>query len=182
MAIERIITVFGGSRPRPGDEDYEHARQLGHAVARCGYAVCTGAYAGVMEAVCRGAKEAGGKTYGVVAEAFSSLKANRWIDTEVRVPTWRDRLFELIQMGDGYVVCKGGTGTLVELAVVWETMTKGVMPVKPFAVLRTFWTPVIECVRDLDLADEQTSGSPSASLIHCEDSPEAIARYLQSKL
>ena len=34
--------------------------------------------------------------------------------------TWQERLFELVRMGDGYIACKGGTGTLVELAVVWE--------------------------------------------------------------
>jgi uncharacterized protein (TIGR00725 family) len=77
---ERIITVFGSSRPREGSADYEEARVLGRSLAEHGLAVCSGGYAGVMEAVSRGAKEAGGKTYGVTAEFFSSAKVNAWID------------------------------------------------------------------------------------------------------
>ena len=119
MTKETIVTVFGSSRPREGDAEYDEARELGGALARSGFAVCSGGYGGVMAAVSRGAKEAGGKTYGVTAEFFSA-KANPWIDEEVRVATWQDRLFELIRVGQGFVACKGGTGTLVELAIVWE--------------------------------------------------------------
>src|SRR5215475_9095441 len=117
MGSELIITVFGSSRPGEGDTDYEEARVLGRALARRGFAVCSGGYGGVMEAVSRGAKEEGGKTYGVTAEFFKP-KANQWIDVEVRMKTWQERLFELIKIADGFVACKGGTGTLVELAVV----------------------------------------------------------------
>src|SRR6184192_2348036 len=132
MPPEIIVTVFGSSRPCEGDPDYEEARVLGRALAKHGFAVCSGGYAGVMEAVSRGAKEAGGKTYGVTAEFFKP-KANAWIDVEVRMKTWQERLFELIRLGDGFVACKGGTGTLVELAVVWEMVNKAVMEGKPFS-------------------------------------------------
>jgi len=40
--IEKIITVFGSSRPREGDADYAEARSLGSALARAGFAVCSG--------------------------------------------------------------------------------------------------------------------------------------------
>src|ERR1700726_4572962 len=116
-----IITVFGSSRPRPGESDYEEARILGGELARRGFQVCSGGYAGVMEAVSRGAKQAGGRTIGITAKSFSS-RANEWIDKEVRVANWRDRLFELVKRGHGYVACRGGTGTLAELAVVWEML------------------------------------------------------------
>ncbi len=62
MEKEIIVTVFGSSRPHEGDADYEEARVLGRALAKHGFAVCSGGYAGVMAAVSRGAKEAGGKT------------------------------------------------------------------------------------------------------------------------
>src|SRR5437763_16964325 len=80
MPPEVIVTVFGSSRPREGSLDYEEARVLGRALAKHGFAVCSGGYAGVMEAVSRGAKEAGGKTYGVTAAFFKSAKLNRWVD------------------------------------------------------------------------------------------------------
>src|SRR5262247_4523439 len=97
MPEERIITVFGSSRPREDHADYEEARLLGRALAETGFAVCSGGYGGVMEAASRGAKEAGGKTYGVTAEFFKP-KVNAWIDVEVRMKTWQERLFELIKL------------------------------------------------------------------------------------
>src|ERR1700739_5110749 len=126
MAIEKIVTVFGSSRPKAGDAEYEEARELGKWLAERGFAVCSCGCGGVMEAVSRGAKEAGGKTYGVTAEFFKR-KANPWVDTEVRMETWDERLFELIRLGDGFAGCKGGTGTLVELAVVGGRLNKSVV-------------------------------------------------------
>ena len=41
----------------------------------------------------------------------------------------------VIRRGRGYVACPGGTGTLVELAVVWEMLNKGAMSNKPLVVL-----------------------------------------------
>jgi uncharacterized protein (TIGR00725 family) len=61
MSREVRVTVFGSSRPRDGDADYEEARLLGRALAESGYSVCSGGYGGVMEAVSRGAKERGGE-------------------------------------------------------------------------------------------------------------------------
>ena len=66
--------------------------------------------------------------------------------------TWQERLFELIRLGDGFVACKGGTGTLVELAVVWEMLNKGVMAGKPLVALGDFWAPILERVREVEMA------------------------------
>ena len=99
---EKIITVFGSSRPDVGHADYEEARVLGTALARRGFAICTGGYGGVMEAASHGAKEAGGKTYGVTAEFFSR-RANEWVDVEVRKKTWQERLFALMERNSQHV-------------------------------------------------------------------------------
>jgi uncharacterized protein (TIGR00730 family) len=179
---EKIITVFGSSRPREGEADYDDARSLGRALAGAGFAVCSGGYGGVMAAVSRGAKERGGKTYGVTAEFFASSKANEWIDVEVRVHSWQDRLFELIQLGHGFVACKGGTGTLVELAVVWEMLNKSVIQPKPFAVLGNFWEPIIERVREVELAHEAPWGEARGRLVHRAANHAEVASYLTAKL
>ena len=181
MKEERIVTVFGSSRPREGDADYEEARMLGRALAESGYSVYSGGYGGVMEGVSRGAKEAGGKTYGVTAEFFKA-KLNPWIDVEVRVATWQERLFELIRVADGFVACKGGTGTLVELAVVWEMLNKSVMPGKPFAVLGDFWQPILERVREVELGHPAPWGEANGRLVHLAATPEDVVRHFKEKL
>src|SRR5216683_274633 len=181
MKKETIVTVFGSSRPREGDAEYDEARELGGALARSGFAVCSGGYGGVMAAVSRGAKEAGGKTYGVTAEFFSA-KANPWIDEEVRVATWQDRLFELIRLGQGFVACKGGTGTLVELAVVWEMLNKSVMTRKPFAVLGNFWLPILDRVREVELGHPAPWGEANGRLVHVAATPGDAAEHLLKNL
>src|SRR4029077_16766572 len=134
-----------------------------------------------MAAVSHGAKEGGGKTYGVTAEFFSA-RANSWIDMEVRVTTWQDRLFELIRIAHVCVSCKGGTGTLVELAWVWEMLNKSVMTGKPLAVLGNFWTPIIECVRKVELGRRSAWGEGSGRLIHVAATPKEAADHLREKL
>jgi uncharacterized protein (TIGR00725 family) len=182
MAPKRpVITVFGSSRPHPGEPDYEEARELGGALAARGFVVCTGGYGGVMEAASRGAKEAGGRTLAITANFFQR-PANAWVDEEVRVEMWQERLFDLIRRGDGYVACKGGTGTLVELAVVWEMVNKGVLEKKPFVTLGPFWQPILDRVREVELAHRSNWGEANNRLIHTATSPADAASYLAQEL
>ncbi len=183
MSAERIhvITVFGSSRPAEGDAWYQQARALGGALASAGLVVCSGGYGGVMEAVSRGAKDAGGRTLGVTSSHFRS-RANRWVDEEVRVGTWEERLFELVRRGDGYVACRGGTGTLVELAVVWEMLNKRVMPRKPFAVLGGFWQPVLDRVHEVEDMAESRRGQADARLVRACAEPADAAQFLAEAL
>ena len=181
MTNEIIVTVFGSSRPREGEADYEEARVLGRVLAENGFAVCSGGYGGVMAGVSRGAKQAGGKTYGVTTEFFSA-NANPWIDVEIRVATWQERLFELIRLADGFVACKGGTGTLVELAVVWEMLNKSVIAAKPFAALGNFWPPILERVREVELGHPTPWGEANGRLVDVAATPADAAELLRSRL
>jgi len=181
MAPERIITVFGSSRPREDHADYLEARALGRALAEAGFAVCSGGYGGVMEAASRGAKEAGGKTYGITA-AFFKPRANAWVDTEIRMNTWQERLFELVRMGAGFVTCKGGTGTLVELAVVWEMLNKSVIRGKPIVALGEFWSPILDRVREVETGHPGTWGEGNGKIVHTALTPAEAALFLRQKL
>ncbi len=176
-----IITVFGSSRPREGDGDYEQARLLGRELAARGFRVCSGGYGGVMEAASRGAKEAGGRTLAVTAKFFRS-SANAWVDEVFAVSTWQERLFELIRVGHGFVACKGGTGTLVELAVVWEMLNKGVMQGKPFVTLGEFWTPIIERVREVEMDHGSRWSEAVERLVHVAVSPSDAAEHFVQRL
>lgn len=177
----RTITVFGSSRPSEGHTHYALALELGAQLAAREFAVCSGGYGGVMEAVSRGAKQAGGHTIGITAEFFSS-HANGWLDEIISVKTWQERLFALIEQGSGYVACPGGTGTLVELSVVWEMINKRVMPAKPFVTVGHFWKPIIDCVREIETGHGGTWGEATAPIIFDAGSPADAAKYLANAL
>jgi uncharacterized protein (TIGR00730 family) len=177
----RIVTVFGSSRPHAGDAQYSAAQSLGAELAVKGFVICSGGYGGVMEAVSRGAKEAGGSTMAITAKLFRA-RANKWVDEEICVKTWQERLFELVKRGHGYVVCPGGTGTLVELAVVWEMMNKGAMARRPLVVLGDFWRPVIERVREVELGHKSPWGEKNELLIRMAALPADAAEHLAACL
>src|ERR1700726_2412883 len=73
----RTITVFGSSCPGESENDYMVARQLGSELAKRGFSICNGGYGGVMEAVSRGANDAGGRAIGIKTRFFEAA-ANHW--------------------------------------------------------------------------------------------------------
>src|ERR1700688_4056294 len=177
----RIITVFGSSRPEDGHADYVEALELGRVLAAAGFAVCTGGYGGGMGTVLRGAGEVGGGVLAVTSTFFRP-RANRWVEEETRVATWQERLFELVRLGDGYVACKGGTGTLVELAVVWEMLNKKAMEQRPFVVLGDFWQPILDRVREVERGHASRWGESNDPLVHQAPTPAEAAQFLAARL
>jgi uncharacterized protein (TIGR00725 family) len=140
------ITVFGSSKPREGSREYKVAYEVGRLVAESGFELCNGGYGGTMEAGAHGAKDAGGITIGVVTEFFS-MNGNPYIDRKIVVKTLGGRLLKLLELGDAYVVLRGGTGTLVELATAWEYMNKHVIEEKPIIVVGNFWSKVVHTLK-----------------------------------
>lgn len=172
------VTIFGSAFAQEGSDDYTTAYELGKKLAEAGYRVCNGGYGGTMEASARGAKDAGGKTIGVVTEVFGT-EANRYIDEKIVVKTHVERLLKLIELGNAYIVLRGGTGTLVELAMVWEYLNKMMLPEKPFIVVGNFWKKVIETISD-ELRRE--GRRPSAHYITTANSVEEVVNILQRRL
>jgi predicted Rossmann-fold nucleotide-binding protein len=104
------------------------------------------------------------------------------VEEETRMATWQERLFELVRLGDGYVACKGGTGTLVELAVVWEMLNKKAMEQRPFVVLGDFWQPVLDRVREVERGHASRWGESSDALVHQASSPVEATLFLATRL
>ena len=119
------ISVFGGSQPRDGDSAYGEAMLLGRLLAERGHTVLTGGYIGTMEAVSRGAYEAGGHVVGVTCEdieKWRNVGPNRWVKEEQRRKTLVERLQVLVEECDAAIALPGGAGTLTEIALMWNLM------------------------------------------------------------
>jgi uncharacterized protein (TIGR00730 family) len=144
------ITVFGASKAVPGDPLYEQARRLGQLIGGTGWGVLTGGYIGTMEAVSRGAAEAGGHVIGVTCdqiESWRSVGPNRWVKEERRYPTNIERLTALIQGCDAALALPGGVGTLAEVAVLWSQLQIGAAEPRPFFVIGPGWTATIDAFK-----------------------------------
>jgi uncharacterized protein (TIGR00730 family) len=141
------ITVFGGSRPRPGEEAYEQALRLGRALGQAGFTVLTGGYIGTMEAVSRGAAEAGVCVIGVTCtqiETWRPVNPNPWVQEERRFATLRERLLALIDGGDAALALPGGAGTLTEISMMWNQLLTGAIPPRPLILIGPAWQALFE--------------------------------------
>lgn len=143
-----VIAVFGSSEPRPGQPEYEIAYELGRGIARAGWILCNGGYGGTMEAAAKGAVEAGGHTIGVTCRVFGRGGPNAYVRQDVPTFDLLSRLNTLVRLGDAYVVLPGGTGTLLELALIWELINKRLLRGKPrpIVLVGEYWRPVIEAI------------------------------------
>ena len=121
----KTITVFGGSLPKPGSQAYQDAQRLGSLLASMGFAVQTGGYIGTMEAISRGASEAGGHVIGVTCDEIESWRPvapNQWVKEQKRCSTLRERLYRLIDECEAAIALPGGIGTLAEVALTWAEL------------------------------------------------------------
>lgn len=175
---QTIISVFGSAYPEAGSSAYDQARMIGELIAEQEWTVCNGGYGGVMEASARGAVEAGGKAIGITSEYYKST-ANRFITEEIKTKNVLERLFRLIELAQGYIVLPGGTGTLAELAMVWEYLNKGVITPRPVVVYKDFWKPVVDTVNNALIEEGKEERTNFVQLF---ETPEEAIEMLKEKL
>lgn len=141
------ISVFGGAQPQPDSPEYDEARNLGSLLAKRGHTVLTGGYIGVMEAVSRGAHEAGGHVIGVTCEDIESwrkVSKNEWVKEEWRKKTLLERLHTLIHNCDAAIALPGGVGTLAEISLMWNLMAVESLHRRPLILVGKGWQSTLD--------------------------------------
>ena len=139
----RVVTVFGSSRVKQGEPEYEAARRLGALFAQRGWTLCNGGHDGTMEAAARGAKEAGGSTIGVSFSLYRPTNRNVWLDQEIVAESLFTRLERLVTLGSAYIVLRGGIGTLLEMCLVWNLVQSPEFAGKPIVLVGAAWKDLI---------------------------------------
>jgi len=143
-----VIAVFGASRAVPGDETYRDGVRCGRLLAARGYDVATGGYGGLMEAVARGATEAGGRAIGVTAPTVFPDRSgpNVHITEERRAASLLERIHEMTELSAGAIALPGSLGTATELLVAWNlayvARFAGHRP-KPVVAIGSTWTELV---------------------------------------
>lgn len=94
---------------------YRTAQHLGKLLADAGYSVICGGLGGVMEAVCKGAKEKSGLTIGILP-GEDAAAANPYVDIVIPSGLGIGRNLLIIRAADAVIAVKGGYGTLSEIA------------------------------------------------------------------
>ncbi len=143
------IAVIGSAEC--SDEEYETARQVGRLIAEQHATLVCGGMGGVMEAACRGAREAGGITVGIVPDTGNG---NPYLSIIIRTGLGHARNVLVAQSADVLIAVAGSYGTLSEIAVALK-MGKPIIGIGTWDI----WG-VITCVTPEEAMDEALRSVP----------------------
>lgn len=111
-----MITIAVIGESTCNENIYSIAEELGRGIAAKGWTTLTGGLGGVMEAACKGAKQAGGLTVGILP-GFSKTDANQFIDIPIVTAMSHARNAIIANTADVLVAVSGKYGTLSEIAI-----------------------------------------------------------------
>lgn len=172
---ETVISIFGTGRAKQDEPAFELAYEMGKVLAEAGFVIANGGYGGTMLASAKGARDAGGEVIGVTCSAFGKAEANKYVSREVVTHSLDERLKALINLGESYVVLSGGTGTLLELAKVWELKNKGFLAEdKSIIIVGGFWKQLLDVIA----GDDPGSGR----FVETVKNPKEAAELLKVRL
>jgi hypothetical protein len=177
--VPRAVTVFGSARTKPDHPEYELGRKIGAALAGAGFATITGGGPGAMEAVNRGASEAGGLSIGLGIELPFEQGMNRWVDLGVNFRYFFARKTMFIKYSQAFICLPGGFGTLDELfealtLVQNKKVTK--FPVVLFG--RSYWGGLYDWIASTLVAEGKISEA-DLGLLHITDDVDDAVRVVQ---
>ncbi len=113
MKNKKIIAVIGGSQAN--EEELARAEETGREIALRGAILVCGGLGGVMEAACRGAKQAGGLTLGILP-GDSHETANSFVDIPVVTGVGHARNMIVVKTARAVIAVGGSYGTLSEIS------------------------------------------------------------------
>jgi uncharacterized protein (TIGR00725 family) len=128
------IGVIGGQYC--SEEEERTAYEVGNMLAKRGAIIVCGGLGGVMEAACKGAKEAGGTTIGILPGPFRG-DANPYVNYAIATDMGQARNAVIVRTADAVMAIGGEYGTLSEIAMAlkmgkrvvalasWEITNKG---------------------------------------------------------
>ena len=112
MGRARLVSVIGAASANQAT--LERAQEVGRLLAEAGLGVVCGGLGGVMEAVCRGAAQAGGLAVGILP-GTDPAEANPWCRVVVPSGLGQARNVLVVLAGEGVIAISGGAGTLSEI-------------------------------------------------------------------
>ncbi|MEV0085751.1 TIGR00730 family Rossman fold protein [Saccharopolyspora sp. NPDC050642] len=177
--VPRAVTVFGSARTPREHPEYATGVELGAALAKIGCAVITGGGPGAMEAVNRGASEAGGLSIGLGIELPFEQGLNPWVDLGVNFRYFFVRKTMFIKYAQAFVCLPGGFGTMDELfesltLVQTKKVTK--FPVVLFG--KSYWQGLYDWIRDSMHAAGKI-GDKDLALLHLTDDIDDAVSIVQ---
>jgi len=173
--IGPAITVFGSARFKEDHRYYRLARDLGAALARCGYTIVTGGGPGIMEAANRGARDAGGLSVGCNIVLPHEQKPNPYLDRTLRFDHFFVRKVMLVKYSAGFVLMPGGFGTLDEIFETVTLVQTGKIRHFPIVAMgRDYWQGMLDFISQTMFREGTAEEGEVGGFIVTDSVPEAV--------
>jgi hypothetical protein len=145
--MRKTIAVFGSAVAEKSGPECVTAVEIGRIIGETGYDLLCGGYGGIMEAVCKGCREAGGHCRGIGLDHFTG-PPNPYIDTFVKAATLGVRLDYFIANADLFLALPGGIGTVAEVMFVWDLAKSGQTEKTPVLLYGGGWERFLKSLRE----------------------------------
>ncbi|MFQ5827283.1 MAG: TIGR00725 family protein, partial [Dehalococcoidia bacterium] len=113
-----FVAVIGGGECSPGEAKL--AEEVGRELARRGATLVCGGLRGVMEAACRGAAGAGGRTIGIMPGSKRE-EANPYVQIPIVTDMGYARNVIVVKSAQAVIAIGGSFGTLTEIAYALQS-------------------------------------------------------------
>jgi uncharacterized protein (TIGR00730 family) len=156
------VTVFGSARCSPDHPYYGVGREIGRKLTQLGFTVMTGGGPGLMEAVNRGAQDAGGRSVGCNIRLPSEQSPNRYLDRWAECEQFFIRKVLLCRYSYAFIALPGGFGTMDELFEVLTLIQTEKIERFPVVLIGSaYWQPVVAFLQQMvaeGMADHRDLG------------------------
>lgn len=180
--VGRAISVFGSARVPVSDPWYQKAQRFGTLLAQHKFAAITGGGPGIMEAVNKGAAEAGGVSVGLNIELPHEQRPNPYANVALSFRYFFIRKVCFVKYASGFVLFPGGFGTMDEFFEAITLMQTERISRFPVVLLgREHWSGVVEWMRQR-LVPPRMVAPTDLDLFGVVDTPEEAMDYLLARV
>jgi len=179
--IGPCVSIFGSARTPPEHKYYKLSTEIAEKLTGKGYGVITGGGPGIMEAGNKGAHQGGGTSVGLNIDLPFEQHSNPYIDPgkNIDFDYFFVRKVMFVKYSQGFIVMPGGFGTLDELfesLTLIQTHKIGRFPI--ILVGSSFWTGLIDWIKDVLLAQEANISPKDMDLITVVDTAEDAVKAI----
>jgi uncharacterized protein (TIGR00730 family) len=178
--VGAAASFFGSARTAPDDPEYGLARETSRLAGEAGLAIITGGGPGTMEAVNRGARDAGALSIGLNIELPFEQGMNPYVDLGLEFHYFFARKVMFVRYASGFVVFPGGFGTLDELFESLTLIQTGKIRDFPVVLVGSgYWEGLLGWLRERALAEGKLADG-DLDLISVTDEPAEVVQILLS--
>ena len=172
------VSVFGSARTLRGTPEYTLAEKIAAELSRAGYALITGGGPGIMEAVNKGAAEAGGVSVGLGIELPTEMGLNDYVNVGLEFRYFFVRKTMFIKYSQAFVVLPGGFGTMDELFEAVTLVATGKITRFPIVLVGSeYWGGLVTWLREKVQA-EGNIHPEELDLFTVVDEPEEVVKII----